>query len=153
MKISQNALRLVKGFEELRLNAYPDNFGVWTLGYGTVRWPDGQKVRQGDRIKDEAEAYGLLQYSLISPSRIVNSHVDVKLTQNQFDTLVSIVYSIRGLAFNRSKLLSLLNDGDYFNAAEAILEIPAEKCRMRCNRELGHLKRRRLRERELFLTI
>ncbi|WP_153848596.1 lysozyme [Sphingobacterium paramultivorum] len=153
MKISQNALRLVKGFEELRLNAYLDNFGVWTLGYGTVRWPSGQKVRQGDRIKDEAEASELLKYSLISPSRIVNSHVDVRLTQNQFDTLVSIVYSIRGLSFNRSKLLSLLNDGDYFKAADAILEIPSEKCRMRFNRELGHLKRRRLRERELFLTI
>ncbi|WP_454880655.1 lysozyme [Sphingobacterium detergens] len=153
MKISQNALRLVKGFEELRLNAYPDNFGVWTLGYGTVRWPDGRKVSPGDRIKDEKEAYELLNYSLISPTRIVNSHVKFRLTQNQFDVLASIVYSIRGLEFNRSRLLYFLNDGDILKAADSILDIPVEKCRMRCNRELGHLKRRRLRERELFLTI
>ncbi|MEN5054392.1 lysozyme [Sphingobacterium kitahiroshimense] len=153
MKISLNALRHVKGFEELRLNAYKDNFGNWTLGYGTIRFPNGKRVQEGDRIKDEAEACELLLYSLISPARIVNSHVNVRLTQNQFDCLVSIVYSIRGLAFGKSEVLKRLNEADYLGAAAAITEIPVAKCRMRIKRELGHLKRRRLKERELFLLI
>lgn len=153
MKISLNALRHVKGFEELRLNAYKDNFGNWTLGYGTIRFPNGKRVQEGDRIKDEAEASELLLYSLISPARIVNSHVNVRLTQNQFDCLLSVVYSIRGLAFSKSEVLKRLNEADYLGAADAITEIPAAKCRMRIKREIGHLKRRRLKERELFLLI
>ncbi|RPI74763.1 MAG: lysozyme, partial [Desulfobacteraceae bacterium] len=39
------------------------------------------------------------------------------LSQNQFDSLVSLVYNIGAGAFERSTLLRLLNQGDYTGAA------------------------------------
>ncbi|WP_404978382.1 lysozyme, partial [Bartonella sp. MM73XJBT] len=33
-KISQEGLTLIKQWEGLRLNAYKDAIGVWTIGYG-----------------------------------------------------------------------------------------------------------------------
>ncbi len=34
LKISESGLNLIKGFEDLRLEAYQDIVGVWTIGYG-----------------------------------------------------------------------------------------------------------------------
>ncbi|WP_375660261.1 MULTISPECIES: lysozyme, partial [unclassified Bartonella] len=33
-KISSEGLALIKQWEGLRLNAYKDTIGVWTIGYG-----------------------------------------------------------------------------------------------------------------------
>ena len=35
MNISRAGLTLIKGFEKLRLTAYLDAVGVWTIGYMT----------------------------------------------------------------------------------------------------------------------
>ncbi len=37
MRTSQRGLSLIKSFEGLRLQAYQDAVGVWTIGYGTTR--------------------------------------------------------------------------------------------------------------------
>jgi GH24 family phage-related lysozyme (muramidase) len=47
------ALKLIKEFEGCHLTAYPDPLSggaPWTIGYGTTRYPDGRKVKQGDKI-------------------------------------------------------------------------------------------------------
>jgi GH24 family phage-related lysozyme (muramidase) len=45
MNISSNCLDLIKKFEGLELDAYLDPVGVPTIGYGTIRYPDGRKVK------------------------------------------------------------------------------------------------------------
>ena len=50
MKISNNGLNLIKQFEGLKLNAYDDGVGVWTIGYGTIKYPNGVRVKHGDKI-------------------------------------------------------------------------------------------------------
>ncbi len=37
MRTSQRGLSLIKSFDGLRLQAYQDAVGVWTIGYGTTR--------------------------------------------------------------------------------------------------------------------
>ena len=49
---------LIRKYEGCRLTAYKCPAGVWTIGYGTTVYPNGQPVREGDKIsRAEAEAF------------------------------------------------------------------------------------------------
>ncbi|HAX78659.1 MAG TPA: lysozyme, partial [Cyanobacteria bacterium UBA11372] len=94
MKISQNCLDLIKKWEGLRLHAYKDPVGIPTIGYGTIRYPNGQKVQIGDTItQQEAEAFLQLECDEVAEkvSKLVSG---ISLNQNQFDALVSLCYNI-----------------------------------------------------------
>lgn len=131
----------IKKAEGLRLTAYLDTGGVWTIGYGHT----GADVREGLTIP-LSEAERLLTRDLKVAEGHVNDAVKVKLTQNQFDALVSFVYNVGGGAFRSSTLLKLLNAGDYEGAAN---QLP------RWNKDNGKvipgLTNRRHEERDLFL--
>ncbi|MEB3342783.1 glycoside hydrolase family protein [Okeania sp.] len=116
MEISQNCLDLIKKWEGLYLSAYLDPVGIPTIGYGTTRYPDGQKVRLGDRISERnAEAY--LRYECSKTARELTKLITVPVNQNQFDALVSFSYNVGTGAFQGSTLRSKLNQGDYRGAA------------------------------------
>ncbi|MND20258.1 Lysozyme RrrD [compost metagenome] len=138
--ITQNK-QAIKTAEGLRLTAYKDGGGVWTIGYGHT----GADVREGLTIP-LSEAERLLTRDLRVAENHVNGAVKVKLTQNQFDALVSFVYNVGGEAFRSSTLLKKLNAGDYLGAAD---QFP------RWNKDNGKvvdgLTNRRREERELFL--
>jgi lysozyme len=131
----------IKDHEGLRLTAYKDGGGVWTIGYGHT----GSDVREGLTIP-LSEAERLLTRDLRTAEGYVNRLVQVKLTQNQFDALVSFVYNLGGEAFANSTMLRLLNAGDYEGAAK---QFP------RWNKDNGKvvqgLINRRAKEQELFL--
>ena len=44
MNISKSGIELIKRFEGLRLKAYQDSVGIWTIGYGWTQPVDGKKV-------------------------------------------------------------------------------------------------------------
>lgn len=128
--------------EGLRLKAYKDTVGVWTIGVGNTYYEDGSKVKQGDVITKE-RAESLLNVVVKQFEDNINKVVTVPLNQNQFNALVSFSYNIGIGAFNKSTLLKLLNQGEYIQAAEQFMKWlkPPE------------LKGRRTRERALFLTM
>lgn len=138
----QRGRSLICQFEGLRLTAYRDMVGVWTIGYGHT----GPDVKPGLTITQQ-QADQLLINDLARFERGVNALVTVKLNQNQFDALVSFAYNLGLGALQNSTLLHLLNDGNYQAAAD---QFP------RWNRAGGNvvagLARRRYAERELFLT-
>lgn len=116
MSLSLGGIDLICNFEGLKLRAYDDGNGVWTIGYGTTRYPNGKRVSEGDRCTlEQAKAY--MQHDLKIFERAVNSSVKVPLKQNQFDALVSLTYNIGVGAFKNSTLLKKLNLGDYKEAA------------------------------------
>ncbi|GGA41601.1 glycoside hydrolase family protein [Okeania sp. KiyG1] len=116
MEISQNCLNLIKKWEGLYLDAYLDPVGIPTIGYGTIRYPNGKKVQLGERITERnAEFY--LKYQCDKVAEIVSRLVKVPLNQNQFDALVSFCYNVGTGAFERSTMLRKLNQGDYQGAA------------------------------------
>jgi uncharacterized protein (TIGR02594 family) len=110
MSLSQNGLDMIKGFEGLRLNAYQDSAGVWTIGYGHTGG-----VRPGDRIT-QAQAEQYLRGDVKWAEQAVRDNVKVPLTQGQFDALVSFTFNLGAGALQKSTLLKKLNAGDYAGA-------------------------------------
>src|SRR4051812_49352160 len=100
-------LALVKAYEGLRLEAYQDTSGIWTIGYGHTKG-----VKPGDSI-GAARAEQLLKADLMEAEQAVETLVTVPLTDNQFSALVSFVFNLGEAAFARSTLLKKLNQGGY----------------------------------------
>ena len=118
--LSDNGMKLLEHFEGLRLEAYLDSAGIYTIGFGTIKYPNGNKVKLGDKItKTQAKEYKL--YDLKEFESTIKTSVKVPLTQNQYDALVSLSYNIGSGAFKKSTLLKKLNNGDYKGAAEHFL--------------------------------
>ena len=116
MQVSTAGITLICSFEGLKLKAYDDVGGVWTIGYGTTIYPNGIKVKRGDTCtREQAKAY--MTYDLKKFESAVNTAVVVPINQNQFDALVSLTYNIGIKAFKNSTLLKKLNVGDVRGAA------------------------------------
>lgn len=143
--ISKTGIDLISSFEGIRLNAYDDGVGVWTIGIGTTIYPNGVKVKKGDKCTLE-QALEYLQHDLKSFEKTVNESVKVPLSQNQFDALVSLAYNIGSTAFKNSTLLKKLNAKDYSGAADQFLVWNKGGGKV-----LKGLVRRREAERALFL--
>ena len=143
--ISKTGIDLISSFEGIRLNAYDDGVGVWTIGIGTTVYPNGVKVKKGDKCTLE-QALEYLQHDLKSFEKTINDSVKVPLSQNQFDALVSLAYNIGSGAFKNSTLLKKLNAKDYAGAADQFLVWNKGGGKV-----LKGLVRRRDAERALFL--
>jgi lysozyme len=117
MSTSPSGVELICGFEGLRLEAYDDGVGVWTVGFGTTKFPNGMRVKKGDNCTlEQAKSY--MQNDLKEFEQTVNGAVGVPLNQNQFDALVSLAYNIGTTAFKNSTLVKRLNDENYKGAAD-----------------------------------
>ncbi len=118
--ISPSGINLITSFEDLKLEAYDDGTGTWTIGFGTTAYPDGVRVQKGDRCS-LVQANTFFQHDLRRFQNTVNQTVSVVLSQNQFDALVSLSYNIGQHAFKNSTLLKYLNAGNYQAAADQFL--------------------------------
>jgi lysozyme len=116
MQVSYNGIKALKEYEGFEPKAYKDTGGVWTIGYGTIKWL-GKPVEQG-MVITEKEAELALQADLAWAQTAVNQLVRVPLTQFQYDALVSFVYNIGENAFMKSTLLRILNEKKYLEAAQ-----------------------------------
>lgn len=145
-KIGKPGLNLIKSFEGLFLKPYLCPAKVPTIGYGTITYPNGQKVALTDPEITESQAEEYLEHEINEKTSGVNKYVKIPISQNQFDALVSFAYNVGLGALQKSTLLKLLNAGDVSGAAEQFL---------RWNKaggvELKGLTRRREAERSLFL--
>lgn len=140
MRTSQRGLSLIKLFEGLRLQAYQDSVGVWTIGYGATRG-----VKPGMTItKEQAERMLLNDVQRFEPE--VERLITAPLSQNQWDALVCFTYNLGAANLESSTLRRLLNAGDYAGAAE---QFP--RWNKAGGKVLPGLVRRRAAERELFL--
>ena len=145
MKTSQVGIELISSFEDTKLQAYDDGVGVWTIGIGTTIYPNGVKVKKGDKCTlEQAKEY--FAHDLKRFESSVNNLVEVPLSQNQFDALVSLTYNIGSTAFKNSTLLKKLNAKDYAGAADQFLVWNKGGGKV-----LKGLVKRRASERALFL--
>ena len=112
---------LLKQFEGLKLKAYDDGTGVWTIGIGTIRYPNGQKVKAGDTCTEE-QAYAYVDNDLKSFENKIHSLVKVVLTQNQYNAEVCFTYNVGVTNFANSTLLKKINLGDFKSAADEFLK-------------------------------
>lgn len=105
---NQTATRIfIKTFEELKLIAYKDLEGVWTIGWGHR----GPEVIEGYRITKE-KAEELFDADLFDPIICVSNEVKVPLNPNQNGALISFTFSVGCDKFRGSNLLKRLNNGE-----------------------------------------
>lgn len=100
MKPSQKAVDLIKQFEGFRANAYLCPANVVTIGFGSITWGNGQKVKMGE-IVSMATAEKLLLVDLEKRTKALEG---LKVNQNQFDALISFIYNLGVGAFRGSTL-------------------------------------------------
>ena len=91
---------MIKTWEGCRLNAYKCPAGVWTIGYGHT-----EGVKAGMTITQQ-QADAMFDEEIEKFEKQVRPLVaDVALTQNQYDSLVSLAYNIGVGALRKSTLL------------------------------------------------
>jgi len=148
--VSEAGIRLVKKFEGLHkvgndglVHSYRCPAGKWTIGYGATRG-----VRSGMRITTEEAEQRLLD-DMNEHAGPIHRYVEVPLSQNQFDALVSFVFNVGGANFKSSTLLKKLNRGLYHEVPEQLMRW--NKARVEGNlTPLRGLTRRRSAEAALF---
>ncbi len=146
MKTSNKGKAIIKQYEGFRAKPYLCPAGVPTIGYGATYYNDGRKVTLRDAAISEADADKLLDKMLGKYEDAVNRYVQVPITQNQFDALVSFCYNLGQEALRKSTLLKKLNNKDYNGAADAFLNWVYAG-----GKKLQGLVNRRTDERKLFL--
>lgn len=146
MKISKKCLKLVKEFEGLYLEAYQDEVGVWTIGYGITNADKsitGTTIKKGLKItKEKAEEW--LEESLNKkylPLVMMYNH-KYNWNQNEFDALVSF-------AFNIGSIDQLTANG---TRSKSVISNKMLQYNKAGGKVYNGLTRRRKAERALFLT-
>lgn len=110
MDLSQNGLDFIKRRESLRLKAYQDIAGIWTIGYGTIR-VKGHAIYAGMTCTEPQAEEWLRDECQEFVDTINRALSGIMLTQNQFDSLVSLTYNIGSGGFLTSTLLKVLRAG------------------------------------------
>lgn len=146
-KINKAGLDIIKSFEGLKLKPYLCPAGIPTIGYGTIRYPNGKPVTLNDPPITEKQAEAYLLHDVREKAAGVERLVKVKLNDNEFSALVSFAYNVGLGAFGGSTLLKLLNaNADKVAVADQLLRWNKAN-----GKELPGLTRRRQAERALFL--
>lgn len=108
MELSQKGKDLIMQFEGLKLSAYQDSVGIWTIGYGNTFYEDGTAVKKGDVITHN-RAIKLFNLIVKRFEVGVDELVTSLINQNQFDALVCLAYNIGIGNFKSSSLLKMVN--------------------------------------------
>lgn len=116
LDISKAGLELIAGFEGWRAELYNDAVGHCTIGYGHLvhSGPITDADRKGPFGKGITKAKGmeLLHQDAQRMVQAVRDTVTVKLTQGQFDALVSFTFNVGAGNLRKSTLLKRVNAKD-----------------------------------------
>ena len=152
----KKGIELIKHFESCLkpvgngiFEAYADPAHGWkvpTIGWGTIQYPNGDKVKRGDLISQK-RADEFLAWEVEQKAKGVDDLVTVFLTENELGALVSFAYNCGLGNLAKSTLLRKLNQGDKPGAAREFI-----KWNKAGGKVLAGLTRRRKAERHLFET-
>lgn len=109
MKLDSIGLKELHKREGLELKPYLDTKGIPTIAMGNTFYLDGRKVTMKDKPLTLKEALELSKKVVEKFEKAVNSAVKVTVNQNQYNSLVSIIYNIGVAGFKGSTFLKLLN--------------------------------------------
>ncbi len=148
--ISDEGLKLIGALEGIKLSRYQDVAGFWTIGVGHLI-TGKEKIPIGETITFE-RAMQLLREDVqlvVDEFNDGDGFADMPdcVTQEEFDACVSLAFNIGLNAMDKSTALRMLNEHNFFAAANAFL-----MWNKAGGRVVDGLVRRRERERELFLS-
>ncbi len=146
-KTNDRGVALIKEFEGVKLDAYRDVAGIWTIGYGHIRG-----VTPGMHVST-AEAEQTLQDDLGGTEAAVDDATKGSsgTSDNQFAAMVAFAFNVGTANFRQSTLLKDHLVGKYPEAGDAFLRWNKARIKGVLQPVTG-LTRRRTAERELYLT-
>ncbi len=130
MQPSAHCYAMIEGFEGWMPHLYDDGgkpgVGNCTIGYGhLVHYGPTNGADPSERPFSTgltpAQGVALLRSDVATAVSAVRTYVNVPLTQNQFDALVSFTFNVGSGNFARSRLLQDLNKREYDAAAKEFL--------------------------------
>jgi lysozyme len=139
MRASSTLIAAIKKFEGVRLTAYQDANGVWTIGYGHTK-----DVKKGDQIT-QYQAEQFLRDDLQKFEAVANKCANLN-TQGRYDAVVDFIYNCGPANFNSSTLKK------YIESRRATWEIQEQFLRWvnASGKKLGGLVSRRIWEANRF---
>ena len=135
LKLSQHGWDMIREHEKLSLTAYNIGDGKITIGWGHAENIKTSKYKVGNKItKEEAQKLFVQDINKAADGARrmfkqwdeYRGH-DVKITQGQFDAIVSMMFNTGVSGFRKSKVAELLELGKYNDAAKAILTFNINK--------------------------
>ncbi len=141
-------LALIRRWEGFEAEPYTDVVGVWTIGYGSTKTPDGEPVTKDTPAIDEPTANEWLDSDCAYRRRRLRELAGVELNEHQAVALLSFCYNLGMGAFQSSTLRRKLRREDFGGAAG---EFP--RWCYAGGRKLRGLLLRRIAERDVFLTV
>ena len=140
------AKALVIKWESLRLNAYQDVGGLWTIGYGhLIKANEPYHPYGTQKTISIVEAVELLLKDMSSAIDCVNRKVKVPLTTNQRAALISFVFNVGCGAFSDSTMLRKINASDFSGASDEF-----DKWIYAKGKKIDGLANRRMNEKQIF---
>lgn len=132
---------LIQSFEKCCLASYPDSGGIATIGWGHT----GPGVMLGQTCTQAQADLWFTQDTQFACRGVMQS-VDVPMTQNEFDALVSFTFNVGVGNEAHSTLIRLVNKDDFKGAADQFMVWINVK-----GEPSDGLRTRRAAERALFL--
>lgn len=139
--VKDRQLHFIREVEGFQREAYQDEGGVWTIGFGHTR-----DVKEGDTISTH-KANVHLNADIVIFEIQLQKLVRVDLTNNQYMALLSFIYNIGATQFADSTVLKYVNEGKF--------DLVPDELRKwnRVNNEVSlGLTRRREKEAKLFMN-
>tara|TARA_R110002126_G_scaffold99598_3_gene230777 strand:- start:924 stop:1400 length:477 start_codon:yes stop_codon:yes gene_type:complete len=158
MQISEKCLKMLQHHEGIRQKPYRCPAKLWTVGCGHVLYPRQAQMKLEERDSFPLEERDNRTFSMDEVNEImkndlnrfergVEKYCPVKLTQGQFDALVSFSFNLGIGTLQRSTLRQKVIRGEMEEAAEEFL-----KYTLAGGKVLKGLVTRRNDERALFLS-
>src|SRR5678815_5849580 len=119
MRVSERGKTLIKQREGIRLKVYHDVAGIATVGVGHKVVPQ-DNLHTGDTIT-QAQSDIFFHADIAEVESVINTLVQARLTQNQFDALASFVFNVGRRNFAQSTLRRKLNLFQMHAAADEFL--------------------------------
>lgn len=135
MTLSANGLKNIKNHEKLALVAYSIGDDKITIGYGHAEKLETSKYKIGDEISIN-DALLLLRYDLKNAENGIirmfkqwknEENISIKLTQSQFDTLVSMAYNIGISGLRSTEFIKQIKNNNLDAAANLIKNTKLKK--------------------------
>ena len=148
MKLDSKGYDLIKEYEGFSDRPYKCSAGIPTIGYGNTFYPDGKRVSMLDKQITREYADEIFRNVADNFAFKVSKLIKSKVTQNQFNALVSFAYNVGIGNLEKSTLLKLVN----INPNDAMIAKQFLRWNKAKGKELKGLTNRRIKESALYYT-
>jgi len=109
-------------FEARKLRPYKDSAGVWTIGIGSTRGPDGKPVTERTPAITDAQAEAMHKRDLEKAAALVKAAITYPISTRQAVVLMLLANNAGDLRVAAPTIVRLVNAGRWRDAADFLKE-------------------------------